>query len=393
MRTANRTILLFDQYSTIGGGQTVLLAVAEAARQAAERVVLAVPKGGPLGDLARSRLGSDIEITETAGITLSHGKKGVRDVAVVICQSVAFFFRHFRQARNATLLYGNGPRQFPGLMALSLLTNRICIYHVHLNHSRLEKWIIAVAGRVPTTFKIVINSEFTYRRLVETMRGLEGRKKLLVLENGLASSFRNLRFVNRFEGKQTRWNVLVLGVVRPEKGQDMAIALARLVEEVHVHIVGPMGRGAESWFAQLRATATANVTFHDFVEDVPGYIDRESISFSLVPSRWEEPFGLVAVEAMACSCITVVSNRGGLVDIAAKTGAVVYGEHLDELVATFHELLAKGRAALAGIARTQHARTMAAYGPERFHRELSQLLTEGLRRASLSGADRSPRAL
>jgi len=31
-----------------------------------------------------------------------------------------------------------------------------------------------------------------------------------------------------------------------------------------------------------------------------------------VPSRWEEPFGRVALEAAACGCATITSNKGGL---------------------------------------------------------------------------------
>ena len=33
---------------------------------------------------------------------------------------------------------------------------------------------------------------------------------------------------------------------------------------------------------------------------------------SVVPSRWEEPFGRVSLEGAACGCATIISNRGGL---------------------------------------------------------------------------------
>ena len=32
----------------------------------------------------------------------------------------------------------------------------------------------------------------------------------------------------------------------------------------------------------------------------------------MVPSRWEEPFGRVAMEAASCGCATITSNTGGL---------------------------------------------------------------------------------
>ena len=36
---------------------------------------------------------------------------------------------------------------------------------------------------------------------------------------------------------------------------------------------------------------------------------------SIVPSRWEEPFGRTALEASSCGCATVISNRGGLTEV------------------------------------------------------------------------------
>ena len=39
-------------------------------------------------------------------------------------------------------------------------------------------------------------------------------------------------------------------------------------------------------------------------------LDKSDIA--VVPSRWEEPFGRVAMEATACGCATITSNTGGL---------------------------------------------------------------------------------
>lgn len=42
--------------------------------------------------------------------------------------------------------------------------------------------------------------------------------------------------------------------------------------------------------------------------------------FMLVPSLWEEPFGNVALEGIACGCIPVVSDGGGLPDAVGNAG-------------------------------------------------------------------------
>lgn len=40
----------------------------------------------------------------------------------------------------------------------------------------------------------------------------------------------------------------------------------------------------------------------------------------VVPSSYEEPFGIVALEGLACGCLPVVSERGGLVDAVGPHG-------------------------------------------------------------------------
>jgi len=44
-----------------------------------------------------------------------------------------------------------------------------------------------------------------------------------------------------------------------------------------------------------------------------------------VPSRWQEPFGLVALEGIACGCRAIVAESGGLQE-ATGSHAIVF-EH------------------------------------------------------------------
>jgi len=40
----------------------------------------------------------------------------------------------------------------------------------------------------------------------------------------------------------------------------------------------------------------------------------------VVPSRWNEPFGIVALEGMACGCLVVGSEGGGLREAIGAAG-------------------------------------------------------------------------
>lgn len=61
--------------------------------------------------------------------------------------------------------------------------------------------------------------------------------------------------------------------------------------------------------------------------------------FLLVPSIWEEPFGNVALEGMACGCIPIVSNGGGLPDAVGKAGIVFERGDVDDLVSNILKVL------------------------------------------------------
>lgn len=46
-------------------------------------------------------------------------------------------------------------------------------------------------------------------------------------------------------------------------------------------------------------------------------------SLQIVPSRWAEPFGIVALEGIACGCVPIVTANGGLVDAIGPCGMTV----------------------------------------------------------------------
>lgn len=53
--------------------------------------------------------------------------------------------------------------------------------------------------------------------------------------------------------------------------------------------------------------------------------------FILVPSTWQEPFGMVALEGMACGCIPIVSDGGGLQEAIGNAGITFVNGNVDKL--------------------------------------------------------------
>jgi len=59
----------------------------------------------------------------------------------------------------------------------------------------------------------------------------------------------------------------------------------------------------------------------------------------VVPSRWAEPFGIVALEGIACGCVVVGSENGGLKEAIGPCGVTFENENLDALAAQLKRLL------------------------------------------------------
>ena len=62
---------------------------------------------------------------------------------------------------------------------------------------------------------------------------------------------------------------------------------------------------------------------------------------AVVPSRWKEPFGLVALEAIACGCVAVGSSDGGLTDAIGPCGVTFPNGDVPALAQALSELLKK----------------------------------------------------
>ena len=59
----------------------------------------------------------------------------------------------------------------------------------------------------------------------------------------------------------------------------------------------------------------------------------------VIPSRWAEPFGVVALEGIACGCIAVGSADGGLPDAIGDCGMTFYNGDSENLADRLADLL------------------------------------------------------
>lgn len=124
--------------------------------------------------------------------------------------------------------------------------------------------------------------------------------------------------------------ILFAGRVVAEKGADVfaracATALSSLPGWEAVIIGADRFRGdsPETPFVrEVRAIATGSGVQMVGYQEHPAVLRAMSrAAIVVVPSRWEEPFGLTALEAMACGAALIASRTGGLPEVAGN-GAI-----------------------------------------------------------------------
>jgi glycosyltransferase involved in cell wall biosynthesis len=124
------------------------------------------------------------------------------------------------------------------------------------------------------------------------------------------------------DGRPWRWRLACVGRLDERKGIHVAVsALRHLPEEATLAI---WGRGDPAYLARLRAVA-AEVGVEDRVEF--GEAPRSALGelyagadVFLFPILWDEPFGLVPLEAMSCGTPVVATATGGSAEFLMHRG-------------------------------------------------------------------------
>ena len=111
-------------------------------------------------------------------------------------------------------------------------------------------------------------------------------------------------------------DLVFLGRLVSEKGVDLLLeALGQLKSEHFLPRLTIIGNGPE--FSHL-SELTDRLKLGNQVNFAGAKRGRELVELLnrhkvlVVPSRYDEPFGIVALEGIACGCVVVGSNRGGL---------------------------------------------------------------------------------
>lgn len=305
------------------GADLMLLGALRALRAAGAEIQVAVPEDGPL---VPELIAADLAVATAPFPVLR--KALLRPAALVRLTittpaTLADLVRRIRRA-DPDVVYVN-TLTLPHWLAAARLARRPVVCHVREAEDRANAVVQrALTAPLLACHRIITNSRHTADHLIGHWPRLADR--IEIVHNGF-----------RFDDRADPWpprpdgDLLLVGRLSPRKGQDVALRALALLHarglRPTLRLVGTEFRGYEWYVDELRRTADDlglgdHVRFDGYRTDIPECNARADVV--LVPSR-VEPFGNVAVEALAAARPLVASAVGGLREIVddGRTGLLV----------------------------------------------------------------------
>ena len=132
--------------------------------------------------------------------------------------------------------------------------------------------------------------------------------------------------------------LLYLGRLNYEKGIDIAVRLSQ-DSDIPLKIAGPVRSKEKDALKLFQERVEPFLSDHiEYLGSINDYEKRTLLSRAkalIVPNRWDEPFGIMNIEALACGTPIIATNKGSLreIIIEGKTGILCdnYGELLDAI--------------------------------------------------------------
>ncbi|MDD2808400.1 glycosyltransferase family 4 protein [Rhodoferax sp.] len=320
-----KNILFVHQSAEMYGSDKVLLYLVSGMAAHGLNPIVLLPEEGPLL-LELQKCGIETQIVPVTKLdrkTLS--PKGLLRLPWSLYKSIVGINRAVA-GRKIDLVYSNTLAVL-GAAIWALLLRKPHVWHVHeilLSPTVVRKGFPCMVRLLAD--KAICNSTMTSNWLLAEQPRLA--KKTVVIWNGQGPRPEP----NMPAAAQVRLQlgiapddlvVTLVGRINRWKGQALFIEAADVLRQrgfknVHFLIVGSAVVGQENLVEDLRhkiaqSSVAAHVHILAFTHDVWSVWDASDIA--VVPSTEPEPFGMVAIEAMASGKPVVVAAHGGLLDI------------------------------------------------------------------------------
>jgi spore coat protein SA len=221
---------------------------------------------------------------------------------------------------------------------------------LHLQNDHLGHWSSsALDALAPQLDAVAVCSDYLRRTWAAKSHALN--LKTHVVFNGANSKL----FFPRDELREPR-TIFYVGRFAPEKGVLQLLQAYEKVLEQHpdaklviggttgfgTHRETPYVRRVRELAQSIEQRKQGKIHFTGYLDhdrDLPPWFQKATVF--VCPSLFQEPFGLVNAEAMACATPVIGANRGGIPEVLENAGQLVDPENLPEFAATISKLLSQ----------------------------------------------------
>ncbi len=205
----------------------------------------------------------------------------------------------------------------------------------------LNTWISRPEGKVAWQDRLKLSWLKRARAVIAVSDALRRRtyEDAIVIGNPYqAERFR------RLPGVVKDRDFVFLGRLVSDKGASQAVdAMATLgagaEQGCNLTIVGDGTERSELERQVIDLGLTTRVTFAGPQGGEKLVVCLNRHRFILVPSAWEEPFGNVVLEGIACGCVPVASNGGGLPDAVGGAGLLFERNNQSDFIKVLRKLV------------------------------------------------------
>lgn len=375
-------ILFLEQFSEIGGGQTVLLSILESLDRNKYIPIVALPKDGPLSKKLR-QMNIDYFIYPLGEYSL--GRKNVFEIISYFINSIRSIFVINRQIKrqNIKVIYANATRTFfPGTISAKL--NKIpIVWHLHLIIRDLEKWILLSLLKCFKINRIIAVSDIAGKSLIKS-------KRYEIIYNAVDMQ----KFSPLIEGKKVRRELNIdskvpvigfIGNLVKLKGIEHFISASKLVVNefplAKFLIVGDTLAQNKSnikykkdllnYVSDLRLEE--KIVFAGKRNDIPSVL--AALDMLVVPSIQPETFSMVLLEAMAAGRTVIAANHGGPSEIIENNkNGVLYPPRDDQALAYAILDLLKNSKKSSEIGKFARTTVESKFSIQRFKQEIGKVM-------------------
>jgi glycosyltransferase involved in cell wall biosynthesis len=342
-RSNLRRVLFFHHSADLYGADRVLLTLVKDINRDKYCPIVLLPERGPLVNAIRD-LGVECHIVPLAIFGRnSLGVFGLFHLFYSSVKSILYINRKINPSR-IDLVHSNTVAVLSGAI-WAKLHEKPHVWHVHEIIERPRKIGQAISWFVRRFSRRIICNSYATRSSL--LLGCAGRKEEVhVVWNGIQREGKKLPQeqtlgLRKQYGIPTQAVIIALvGRINRWKGHSLLLAAGRRLEErlpgkAWFVFAGSPPPGQEHFLEAVEreveeSPISGRVIILPFVEDIWAVWDACDIA--CVPSTEPEPFGMVALEAMAAEKPVVAANHGGLAEIVinGQTGALFQpGDFLD----------------------------------------------------------------